>query len=107
MIGAFGAHALKDLLESSGRVDTFETAVKYQFYHALALILLGIIMTNHVHPFYNYSGYTFAIGTLIFSGSLYILCVSGISKFGMITPVGGVFLIAGWLLLLLGIIKTY
>lgn len=107
MIGAFGAHALKNLLESSGRLETFETAVKYQFYHALALILLGILMNSQQHSLYQYSGYSFIIGTLIFSGSLYALCLSGITKFGMITPIGGVLLIAGWVLLMLGIIKTF
>ena len=107
MIGAFGAHALKNLLESSGRLETFETAVKYQFYHALALILIGILMANHQHNYYQYSGYTFIAGTLIFSGSLYILCLTGITKFGMITPIGGLLMILGWLFLLLGILKTY
>lgn len=106
MIGAFGAHALKHILEASGRTETFETAVKYQFYHALALILLGIIMFNVKHSIFNYAGYSFTIGTLIFSGSLYILCFTGITKFGMVTPIGGLFLIAGWIFLLLGIIKT-
>ena len=107
MIGAFGAHALKNLLESSGRMETFETAVKYQFYHALALILLGILMSNNHHSFYQYSGYSFTLGTIVFSGSLYILCLSGITKFGMITPIGGLLMIVGWLFLLLGIIKTF
>ena len=107
MIGAFGAHALKTLLESSGRLDTFETAVKYQFYHALALILLGILMSNQNHSFYEYSGYSFLAGTIIFSGSLYVLCISGIAKFGMITPIGGLLMIVGWLFLMLGVLKTY
>jgi uncharacterized membrane protein YgdD (TMEM256/DUF423 family) len=107
MIGAFGAHALKTLLETSGRLETFETAVKYQFYHALALIMLGILMNNQQHSLYHYSGYSFLIGTLIFSGSLYILCLTGITKFGMVTPLGGVLMIAGWVFLMLGIIKTY
>ena len=106
MIGAFGAHALKNLLESSGRTDTFETAVKYQFYHALALILLGILMLNLKHDLFNYAGYSFLFGTIIFSGSLYVLCLTGITKFGMITPIGGLFLILGWALLLAGVIKT-
>jgi uncharacterized membrane protein YgdD (TMEM256/DUF423 family) len=106
MIGAFGAHALKNLLQSGGRVETFETAVKYQFYHALALVLLGILVGNHPHNLYQYSGYSFAIGTIIFSGSLYALCLTGITKFGMITPIGGLFLIAGWALMLFGIVKT-
>jgi uncharacterized membrane protein YgdD (TMEM256/DUF423 family) len=106
MIGAFGAHALKNLLESSGRAETFETAVKYQFYHALALLALGIIILNLKHEMFNYAGYSFLIGTIIFSGSLYALCLTGITKFGMITPIGGLFLIAGWGLLLTGVIKA-
>jgi uncharacterized membrane protein YgdD (TMEM256/DUF423 family) len=106
MIGAFGAHALKHILESSGRTETFETAVKYQFYHALILVLLGIIMINLKHQLFNYAGYSFIIGTIIFSGSLYILCLTGFTKLGMITPIGGLFLIAGWTFLLIGIIKA-
>lgn len=106
-IGAFGAHALKNLLETSGRLETFETAVKYQFYHALALVLLGILMFNLKHSLFQYAGYSFAIGTIIFSGSLYILCLSGITKFGMITPIGGLFLIAGWAFLTIGILKAF
>lgn len=105
LIGAFGAHALKDLLETSGRLDTFETAVKYQFYHALALILLGILMMQQNHPFFQYAGYSLILGVIIFSGSLYVLCLSGITKFGMITPMGGVLMIAGWVFLMLGIIR--
>ena len=106
IIGAFGAHALKKLLESTGRIEVFETAVKYQFYHALALMLLGILMFNIKHQFLNYAGYSFVIGVIIFSGSLYILCLTGITKFGIITPIGGLFMIAGWLFLLVGIIKS-
>ena len=106
MIGAFGAHALKNMLESTGRLETFETAVKYQFYHALALILLGILMNQQSHSFYQYSGYSFIAGIIIFSGSLYVLCLSGITKFGMITPIGGLMMIAGWFLLTMGAIKT-
>lgn len=106
LIGAFGAHALKDLLETTGRLDTFETAVKYQFYHAIALILLGILMMQQNHPFFQYAGYSFIIGVIIFSGSLYVLCLSGITKFGMITPMGGVLMIAGWVFLMLGIIRS-
>ena len=106
IIGAFGAHALKNLLESSGRKEVFETAVKYQFYHALGLILLGLLMFNIKHQFMNYAGYSFMIGVIIFSGSLYILCLSGITRFGMITPIGGLFMIAGWLFLTIGILKS-
>ena len=107
MIGAFGAHALQKLLESSGRTNTFETAVKYQFYHALALLLLGILMLNlKQHILFNYAGYSFLFGTIVFSGSLYLLCLTGITRFGMITPIGGLLLILGWVLLLTGVLKT-
>ena len=105
-IGAFGAHALKDLLEATNRIGTFETAVKYQMYHALALILLAILMQRFDHRLFTWAGYSFIIGTLFFSGSLYILCLSGIGKWGMITPLGGLGLILGWIFLILGVIKS-
>ncbi len=105
-LGAFGAHALKDALAASGRADTFETAVKYQMYHSLALILLGILLTHFDHKFLQYSGYAYMLGVFIFSGSLYLLCATGITKLGAITPIGGVFLIAAWILLALGIAKS-
>lgn len=106
MIGAFGAHALKNSLENTGRFETFETAVKYQFYHVLALLLVGLLMTKFDHKFLNYAGYSFIIGTIIFSGSLYILCLTNVGKWGAVTPIGGVFLIAGWALLFMGVLKS-
>ncbi len=106
MIGAFGAHALKGTLENTGRLETFETAVKYQFYHVLALLLLGVLMSKFDHRFLNYAGYSFIIGMVIFSGSLYILCLTNVGKWGAVTPVGGLFLIAGWVLMFLGIFKN-
>jgi uncharacterized membrane protein YgdD (TMEM256/DUF423 family) len=102
LIGAFGAHALKPTLEAAGRSDTFETAVKYQFYHALALVLVGILMQNATiatNKFYGWAGYAFLAGTIIFSGALYTICFTGIKAFGAVAPVGGVALIVGWLLL--------
>lgn len=96
MIGAFGAHALKTTLESTNRLETFETAVKYQFYHSLALILLGLLMVQFQHKIFNVAGYGFIIGTLIFSGSLYALSLTGITKLGAITPLGGLAFIVGW-----------
>jgi uncharacterized membrane protein YgdD (TMEM256/DUF423 family) len=106
ILGAFGAHALKDSLTASGRLETYETAVKYQMYHSLAMILLGILMLHFQHRFLNYASYSFLLGIIIFSGSLYALCASGITKLGAITPIGGVFLIAAWVLLAIGIFKT-
>jgi len=106
-LGAFGAHALRASLEAVGRADTFETAVKYQFYHALALVAIGILLqlpatTADAARTYGWAGYAFLIGVLIFSGSLYALCFTGITKFGAVAPIGGLALIAGWALLLWG-----
>lgn len=108
-LGAFGAHALRKLLDETGRAATFETAVKYQFYHALALVLVGVLIhlmtgspAGHnalALKWLNYAGWSFLGGTLIFSGSLYILCFTGITWLGAITPIGGVLMIAGWALL--------
>lgn len=103
-LGAFGAHALRAMLDASGRQATFETAVKYQFYHALALVLVGLLMhTFGNNPatvkLLNWSGYAFLGGVLIFSGSLYVLCFTGITWLGAITPLGGVAMIVGWALL--------
>jgi len=106
ILGAFGAHALKDSLTASNRLETYETAVKYQMYHSLALILLGILMLHFQHKFLNYASYSFIIGIIIFSGSLYALCASGISKLGAITPIGGLFLIVAWILFAIGVYKT-
>ncbi|WP_337044158.1 DUF423 domain-containing protein [Emticicia sp. 17c] len=105
-LGAFGAHALKDKLMASGRMDTFETAVKYQFYHALALILVGIIAKEIASKNLVYSGYSLLAGTLIFSGSLYLICFTGIKTFGAIAPIGGTLMIAGWLLFFWAVLKN-
>jgi uncharacterized membrane protein YgdD (TMEM256/DUF423 family) len=103
-LGAFGAHALKGMLEASGRADTFETAVKYQFYHAIALVLVGLLMKGtgqEAVKLLGWSGNAFVIGVIIFSGSLYAICFTGITKFGATAPIGGLALIAGWILLIL------
>lgn len=105
MIGAFGAHGLESTLTANGRLDTFETAVKYQFYHTLALFLLGVLMLNFQHNFLGYAAYAFIGGIVVFSGSLYILCLTNIKILGAITPIGGLAFIVGWILLTLGISK--
>jgi uncharacterized membrane protein YgdD (TMEM256/DUF423 family) len=105
-IGAFGAHALKPALIQSNSLDTFELAVRYQFYHALALLAVGILQNMHfgIRKF-KYAGICFLTGVLFFSGSLYILSLTGIGVFGAITPVGGFLLIIGWAFLLVGLIQ--
>lgn len=97
-IGAFGAHGLQPTLEANGRMDTFETAVKYHFYHALGLLFFAI--WKQLQPpvkHLNLSYLLLMIGILIFSGSLYVLSITGITWLGAITPLGGVAFIAGWL----------
>lgn len=101
-IGAFGAHSLRKMLEESGRFDTFETAVRYQFYHTLALLAVGILLA--VRPDIrglSLTAWLFLGGILLFSGSLYTLCFTGITKMGAVAPIGGLLFIAGWLRLLL------
>ncbi len=105
MIGAFGAHALSGMLQETGRTATFETAVKYQMYHTLALLATGILMNRYTSKWLDYAGWGFIAGIIIFSGSLYILCLSNVGKWGAVTPVGGLALIAGWIFLFLGIWK--
>lgn len=104
-LGAFGAHALKDFLAASQRADTFETAVKYMFYHGLALILAGILQKEFPVPAVTNAGWAFLIGIIIFSGSLFLLCATGIKVLGAITPIGGVAMIVGWVLLFWGVYK--
>lgn len=105
-IGAFGAHGLEATLTANGRLDTYETAVKYQFYHTLALLLLGILMLNLSHDYFSWAAWSFIIGTVIFSGSLYTLSLTNITWLGAITPIGGMALIVGWVFLILGVIRA-
>lgn len=97
-VGAFGAHGLEEILEATGRTETFETAVKYHFYHTLALALIGLILL--VRPNWKslqFSAWNMIGGIIIFSGSLYILSLTGITWWGAVTPIGGVLFILGWL----------
>ncbi len=102
-IGAFGAHALRPLLEEHGRTDTFELAVRYEFYHAFAILFTGLLMNNFPSRNLNRAVLCFAGGIIVFSGSLYVLSLSGMTMLGAITPIGGLLFIAGWILLFLGI----
>ena len=106
-IGAFGAHALRATLEASGRLDTFETAVKYQFYHTLALLAIGILMYHIPDKRIGYAAIAMMSGIVIFSGSLYVLCLTGARWWGAVTPLGGVLLIVGWVLLFVSVYQSY
>lgn len=104
MIGAFGAHALKPILEANDRIDTFDTAVKYHFYHALGLLIIGVLQRQSIdNKQIHYAGISMLAGTIAFSGSLYILCLTNLTFLGAITPFGGVGMIAGWALLALAV----
>jgi len=91
--GAFGAHALKSHL-SAARLETFEIAVRYQMYHAIATVLAGILRVDA-------AGWCFTVGIAIFSGSLYALCLTEARWLGAITPLGGVLFLVGWLIIVL------
>ncbi len=95
-LGAFGAHALKDFLVASGRVDTYETAVSYHFYHTLALLGVGALAQFNGQKGLMRAGWFLLAGMLIFSGSLYLLCFTNVGILGAVTPFGGVALIMGW-----------
>lgn len=104
-IGAFGAHGLKDYLTKTERLDVFETAIKYQFYHTFAIIIVAVLMNNFDNKLLTYSGFAFAAGIVLFSGSLYALIGTQITKFGAITPLGGLLFIVGWVLMVLAVSK--
>ena len=94
--GAFGAHALRERLDDY-LMGVFETAVQYHFYHALALLAVGVIALNQPQTaMLKSAGWLFLTGTVIFSGSLYILALTGAKWLGAITPLGGLAFIAGW-----------
>ncbi|MCX2741838.1 DUF423 domain-containing protein [Pontibacter anaerobius] len=105
-IGAFGAHALAPILQASNRVDTFETAVKYQMYHTLALMAVGLLLFRVEQPALQVAAWCFFLGILIFSGSLYTLVLTGITWLGAITPIGGTLFIVGWGALFYAVLKA-
>ena len=105
-LGAFGAHTLKPMLLASGRLETYELAVRYQFYHAGALLITGIMQHLFSSSLLRWAAVLFVSGILLFSGSLYALCFTGISSIAMITPFGGVLLIGGWLVMVIAIAKS-
>lgn len=104
-LGAFGAHALRAKL-SSDMLSIFEVGVRYQMYHALALFAVAWAITNYNSGFMLSAGWLFIAGTIIFSGSLYILALTGIKMWGAVTPIGGLLLLLGWLVLIIGIAWT-
>lgn len=110
ILGAFGAHGLKKLVGPE-TVTTYQTGVQYQMYHAFALLIVGILYDRLPNSLLNYAGALFITGIILFSGSLYLLASLkamnkvGLSGVGIITPIGGLFFIAAWILLLVAVLK--
>lgn len=107
-LGAFGAHGLKKLV-SAESVAVFDTGVRYQIYHSLAILIVGILAERFSSKNIIRAGYSFLIGIFLFSGSLYVLTffkaqgVVGLSGIGIITPIGGIIFILGWIFLVMGL----
>ena len=95
-LGAFGAHALQGLLEASRHTETWKTAVQYHLAHSLALLMVALAGVE-----FRRAAWCWLAGTVLFSGSLYLLSVTGVKWLGAVTPFGGLLLLAGWAALLL------
>ena len=98
--GAFGAHALKQVLDTD-MLAVYHTAVDYQFFHSIGLIAIGVLHRTSPRHSHLVAAWAMLAGIIIFSGSLYILSITGIKWLGMITPIGGVSFLAAWLILAL------
>lgn len=103
-LGAFGAHALRERL-APDMLRVWETAVQYQFWHALALLAVGLLALRAPSTSLAIAGGSFAVGVLLFSGSLYALALSEVRVLGAITPIGGVALLIGWAMLIVAAMK--
>lgn len=106
-LGAFAAHGLKKLLTEQ-LLTTFHTAVEYQFFHSLSLIIIALVLSQK--PKANYlkvSGMAIITGIVLFSGSLYILALTGITAFGVITPFGGIAFLIGWIYFSMAVWQEY
>ncbi len=100
--GAFGAHALKDILDLP-MLQVFETATRYVMYHAFGLCIVAWAIDRYPEQRLEKSGWLFLIGILLFSGSLYVVSLAGIRWMGAVTPIGGLAFMTGWLLLAWGV----
>ena len=110
VLGAFGAHGLKQIVPPE-TVATYQTGVQYQMYHAFALLVVGVLSERLSTNLTNWAGLFFVLGIVLFSGSLYLLASLkamnkvGVTGIGIITPIGGLMFIIGWILLLVAIIR--
>lgn len=105
-LGAFGAHGLKARLTPE-LMGVYQTGVQYHFYHTAALLACALLLRSGLnHPAIPVAGYSFIVGIIIFSGSLYVLAITGQRWLGVITPLGGLAYLIGWLALLTGAVRS-
>ena len=102
LLGAFGAHGLKSRVDPE-LLAVFETGVRYQMYHALALLAVGLARVHWPSGLMSVAGWSFVVGMLVFSGSLYLMTATGARWLGAITPIGGAAFIVGWIALAVGV----
>jgi len=106
LLGAFGAHTLKARL-SVEMMAAYQTGIHYHLFHAMGLLAAGLLATQLTDSAYlKWSGWLMLVGIILFSGSLYVLSVSGLRWLGMVTPIGGVSFIAAWILFVLAVVKS-
>lgn len=105
VIGAFGAHGLKAHI-SNEMLQVYKTGVEYHFYHALGLLLIGVLSISMPSVLLNWSAFLLTAGIILFSGSLYILAITGVKWLGAITPLGGISFTTGWILLFVSVKKN-
>ncbi|MFD1852232.1 DUF423 domain-containing protein [Oceanobacillus bengalensis] len=103
--GAFGAHGLEGRLSAS-QLETWNTAVQYQMFHTMALFVTGLLLMKFDSSSLNWAGWLFFIGIILFSGSLYIYATTAIKTFAMITPIGGIAFLVGWVLIGIAVLKN-
>lgn len=104
-LGAFGAHGLQKIVEPR-LLDVWHTGVQYQMYHSLALLAVALLAVSYINSaIAKWAGGAFVIGILLFSGSLYAIVLLGVRNLGLITPIGGVFFLIGWVLLIVAALK--
>jgi uncharacterized membrane protein YgdD (TMEM256/DUF423 family) len=104
-LGAFGAHSLQGTF-APGMADVYETGVRYHFYHALGLLAVAFAVTRWPGATTTLAGWLFVAGIVLFSGSLYLLSVTGMRILGAVTPLGGLAFLAGWLLLVWTVVRS-
>jgi uncharacterized membrane protein YgdD (TMEM256/DUF423 family) len=105
MLGAFAAHGLKDMLNEY-QMDILQTGVKYQLIHGVALLILGLLCSFYQQRLFYVALICIAIGVALFSFSLYAIAFLGVSFLGIITPIGGVFIISGWLITMYAVFRN-